>query len=206
MKATWFPCFIDCEASGFGSTSYPIAVAWNDTEGVIHRLLIDPRTVPAWKQWDERAFAAHGLTREQLYAEGLSPSEVMRQLSHDLAGMQVFSDAPDYDGAWLRTLAAAAGAAAAGAPLPFTLEHADEFFIGALQQPNEMLYQTQLRLERLKAELQPTRVAQHDPGFDVGWLVQTWRRCLGEPAKLAHGSGPLPESTATGSFKKMTVS
>ena len=198
---TWFPCFIDCEASGFGSTSYPIAVAWNDTEGVIHRLLIDPRSVPAWTQWDVRAFAAHGLTRERLYAEGVAPSEVMRQLIVDLAGMQVFSDAPEYDTGWLRTLATAGGT-----PLPFTLEHADEFFIGALQQPNEMLYETQLRLDRLKADLQRTRVAQHDPGFDVGWLVQMWRRCLGEPAKMAHGIGPIPESTATGSFKKVAIS
>jgi hypothetical protein len=197
MSPTWFPCFIDCEASGFGPTSYPIAVAWNDTDGVIHRLLIDPRSVPSWQQWDARAFAAHGLTREQLYTEGLPPAEVMRQLLLDLAGMQVFSDAPEYDGEWLRTLAAAAGV-----PLPFTLEHADELFIGALQQPEEMLYQTQLRLERIKATLQQTRVAQHDPGFDVGWLVQMWRSCLGEPAKMAHGIGPLPESTATGSFKK----
>lgn len=198
MDQRWFPCFIDCEASGFGSISYPIAVAWNDVTSVIHRVLIDPSGQATWTQWDPRAVAAHGLERAQLVREGLPPAEVMRQLAADLAGMQVFSDAPEYDGGWLETLARAAGV-----DLPFHLEHADELFIGALQQPDEMLYQTQLRLDRIKAELQKTRIAQHDPGYDVGWLVQIWRRCLGEPAKMAHGIGPLPESTATGSFVRV---
>ena len=196
VASSWFPCFIDCEASGFGPQSYPIAVAWNDATSVIRRVLIDPSSVTTWKQWDPRAEAAHHLTREHIIAEGLAPSEVLRMLDADLSGMRVFSDAPEYDLGWLATLAQAAGE-----PLPFSLDHADELFIGALQRPGEMLYQTQMRLDALKERLQATRVAQHDPGFDVGWLVQIWRQCLGEPAKMAHGLGPLPDSTATGSFK-----
>ena len=197
MSDAWFPCFIDFEASGFGPDSYPIAVAWNDSYSVIHRVMINPAFVPTWTHWEAQAESVHGMSRERLAEEGVHPLEAARLLTRDLRRMRVFSDAPTFDGQWLDRLFAAARL-----PVPFHLDHADELFIGALQDPDELLYQTQLRLDGLKNTLMATRQAHHDPGYDVGWLVQIWRCCLGEPAKMAHGEGPLPESTPTGSFKR----
>ena len=197
MSVRWFPCFIDFEASGFGPDSYPIAVAWNDPDSVIHRALINPTFIPTWTHWDDQSQSIHGLSRKRLAEEGLHPVEVARRLTRDLARMRVFSDAPVFDGQWLERLFTASHL-----PVPFEMDHADELFIGALQKPHEMLFQTQLRLDSLKTELMKTRTAHHDPGYDVGWLVQIWRCTLGEPAKMAHGDGPLPESTPTGSFKR----
>lgn len=193
----WYPCFLDVEASGFGPESWPVAVAWCDHAGDIRRHLVRPPA--AWTHWDEAAARVHGLTRARLQAEGQPPAEIAAALAHDLAGMLAFSDAPDFDAAWLATLHRAAGLA-----MPFAVDHADDLLAGALLVPGEALWRAQARLDALRAELRVTASHRHDAGYDVGFLVALWRRACGETVKANHGEGPVPATTATGSFRRAT--
>jgi hypothetical protein len=191
----WYPCFIDVEASGFGPGSWPVSIAWCNNLGEIRKLLVRPH--PTWTHWDVSAEQVHGISRERLIHEGLPPDEVEARLSTDLRGALAFSDAPDFDAPWLETLYVALGK-----PMPFRIDHADDLLVGALLRPNELLWQAQARLERVKNDLHATASHRHDAGYDVGFLVALWRRALGETVKVNHGIGPVPELTATGSFKR----
>ncbi len=191
----WYPCFIDIEASGFGPESWPASVAWSDHTGEIRKLLVRP--LPGWTHWDPAAERIHGLTRERLQAEGCAPAEVATRLEADLKGMLAFSDAPDFDRGWLAALYRGIGR-----QTPFNLDNADDLLVGAMLRPDELLWQAQARLDRVKEELRATASGRHDAGYDVGFLVALWRKALGETVKMNHGLGPVPEVTATGSFKK----
>jgi hypothetical protein len=191
----WYPCFIDVEASGFGPESWPVSVAWCDHTGEIRKLLVRP--LPAWTHWDEQAERVHGLARARLESEGCAPAEVAARLEEDLKGMLAFSDAPDFDGGWLAALYRGLGR-----QTPFNLDNADDLLVGAMLRPDELLWQAQARLDRVKEELRATASGRHDAGYDVGFLVALWRKALGETVKMNHGLGPVPEVTATGSFKK----
>jgi len=191
----WYPCFIDVEASGFGPASWPVSLAWCDHAGEIRRCLIRP--LPQWTYWDEQAESVHGIDRARLDSEGLAPAEVAARLQADLKGMLAFSDAPDFDAAWLATLYRGLGR-----PMPFSLDHADDLLVGAMLRPGEVLWQAQARLDGVKEELRATAKGRHDAGYDVGFLVALWRKALGETVKMNHGIGPVPEVTATGSFKR----
>lgn len=196
--ADWYPCFIDVEASGFGPDSWPVAVAWCDPTGEIRRYLVNPATVPAWTHWDPAAELVHGIDRERLLRNGRSPQEVAARLAEDFGGALAFSDAPDFDAAWLGRLYHAAGRA-----MPFKVDHADDLLVGAILRSGEALWQAQARLDRIKADLHATTVGRHDAGYDVGFLVALWRRAMGETVRMNHGEGPVPETTATGSFRRV---
>ncbi len=191
----WYPCFIDIEASGFGPESWPVSVAWSDSAGVISTLLIRPE--PGWIHWDHHAELVHGLDRDHLVRQGHPVAVVATRLADDLKGTLAFSDAPEFDGGWLETLYRAIGS-----PVPFRLDHADDLLVGAMLRPNELMWQAQARLERVKESLRATASGRHDAGYDVGFLVALWRTALGETVKMNHGIGPVPEVTKTGSFKR----
>lgn len=192
----WYPCFIDVEASGFGPGSWPVSIAWSDNQGEIRKVLIRPD--PGWTHWDPEAQRVHGLGRDVLLRDGLPPAEVEARLAADLRGALAFSDAPDFDAGWIGALYAALGR-----PMPFRIDHADDLLVGAMLRPNEMLWQGQARLDRVKEDLHRTASHRHDAGYDVGFLVALWRRALGEQVKVNHGIGKVPELTATGSFKRV---
>ncbi len=191
----WYPCFIDIEASGFGPESWPVSVAWCDHRGEIRKLLVRP--APEWTYWDAEAERIHGLDRARLQAEGSALTEVAARLEADLKGLLAFSDAPDFDAGWLAALYRGLGR-----PTPFSLDNADDLLVGAMLRPGELLWQAQARLDRAKDELRTTASGRHDAGYDVGFLVALWRRALGETVKVNHGLGPVPQLTATGSFKR----
>ena len=94
---------------------------------------------------------------------------------------------------------------AVGQPMPFRVEELEERFIRTFQQPNEMIYQTVLRYEALRKEVQSFSSGRHDAGYDVGALIQLWRLSTGKSAKMNHGIGSLPAITETGTFKKITA-
>jgi hypothetical protein len=192
----WYPCFIDVEASGFGPESYPVSVAWCDHTGEIRKALVRPE--PSWTYWDPQAERVHGIDRQRLLDNGWSAADVAARLEEDLRGLLAFSDAPEFDSGWLGTLYRAIDR-----PMPFTLDHADDLLVGASLRGSEMLWQAQARLDRTKEELRATASGRHDAGYDVGFLVALWRRALGETVKMNHGIGPVPELTATGSFRRV---
>ncbi|WP_410951643.1 hypothetical protein [Pseudomonas sp. S1(2024)] len=97
--------FIDFEASGIHPESYPIAVAicdctWHFTA------LIQP--MPYWTYWSYDAQDMHGITREQLIAEGTAPHELAIRLNQRYHGKALCSSNP-VDAFWLDMLFEAAG-------------------------------------------------------------------------------------------------
>lgn len=94
---------IDIEASGLHFDSYPIEVAVR-LRGECKSWLIKPE--PGWQYWCSTAENIHGISREQLFREGLPATEVVKQLNTFLAESDttLYSDAHRWDGDWVDTL------------------------------------------------------------------------------------------------------
>lgn len=198
MSGTPYPCFLDIEATGFGPESYPIEVAWSLPSGEIQRCLISPETVPEWTAWNPEAERVHGIDRDRLLRNGWPPDYVADRLVADLNGLTVYSDAPDFDHAWLARLFRVVGR-----PMPFTFDHIDELLLRTLRREDEAIWQALARIERLKRDVAAVSSGKHSAGYDVGYLLALWRRAIGEPVKMNHGIGPLPPVTATGTFQRL---
>lgn len=99
------PHFLDFEASGLGPASYPVEVAWGDTDtGEVEAHLIDPSAIPEWyAPIEDVALQMHGLTRDDLAEHGEHPDRVARRMSEALAGQTVYAGS-QYDGMWLGEL------------------------------------------------------------------------------------------------------
>ena len=115
-RALW----IDVEASGLSPESYPIEVGWSDLDGNSDSILIKP--LATWTDWDPSAVALHGISREQLAAEGAPVGEAAARIAAVTAGRVVLSDCTIWDMAWLSRLFVAAGRK----HVPFRLEGALE--------------------------------------------------------------------------------
>ena len=192
------PCFLDIEASSFSLASYPISIAWSDPQGTIERVLIAPRSVPDWTDWSPEAEAVHGLDRERLNRNGWDASYAAEVLNRQLAGQTVYTDAPTFDTRWLDRLFISVGS-----PREFAVQHADDLFLPLLERPYELAWQAVNRLEAIKTRTRAVVPGHHDAGYDVGYLLQVWRAAQGFPVKMGHGIGPLPETTATGTFVRV---
>jgi hypothetical protein len=101
LKATPF-IFIDVEASGFGSASYPIEVGCAFPDGVGYCSLIKPE--PDWLHWDESAEKVHGISRDVLSQHGRNPQQVAMELNERLSGKRVVTDAWYHDYNWIHRL------------------------------------------------------------------------------------------------------
>lgn len=101
--------FIDLEASGLGSKSWPVEVGWAFAEGAPASMLIRPHASWTDDAWDPAAQALHGLDRAALDADGEDARAVCLALNAAFAGADVYSDAPDWDGFWLFRLFSAGG-------------------------------------------------------------------------------------------------
>ena len=100
--------FIDLEASGLSARSWPIEVGWCFADGAPQAVLIRPDENWSMDDWDPQAEALHGLSHDVLVKDGVCVKDVCERLNDALAGMIVFSDAPDWDGFWLYRLFQAA--------------------------------------------------------------------------------------------------
>jgi hypothetical protein len=199
METGGYPCFLDVEASGFGPGSYPIEVAWSDPVGEIRRYLINPAPIAAWTHWDAGAERVHGIDRERLVRNGWIPDYVATRIEEDLGARTVYTDAPDFDAFWLRRLFEAVGRR-----LPCQVEHVDELLLAEVRRPDEMAWQAMLRIEALKRQVAAVSAGKHSAGYDVGYLLQLWRAATGHAVKMNHGIGPLPTTTETGTFVRVT--
>ena len=96
------PIFVDIEASGFGSHSYPLEVGLALGPDARYCRLIAPDS--DWLHWSEEAEALHGLSRSLLLARGLPPKEIAVEMNELLRGKTIFSDCWSVDYPWLRKL------------------------------------------------------------------------------------------------------
>jgi hypothetical protein len=151
------PGFIDLEASGFGSRSYPIEVGLVLPEGDTYCTLITPE--PDWQHWDASAEKVHGIARPLLVLHGRPVQEVAAELNRRLQGLTVYSDAWYHDYNWLSRLFDAAESAPR-----FKLED-----LRMLLQPDEIH-----RWDGLKAEvIQDLNLTRHRASNDARVLQQT---------------------------------
>ncbi len=102
--------FIDLEASGLGSTSWPVEVGWAFETGEPVSMLIKPDETWSDQSWDDEAERLHRLSRGELERDGVAPREACSRMNRALADAVVHSDAPDWDGFWLFRLFSAARA------------------------------------------------------------------------------------------------
>lgn len=94
---------IDIEASGLDKDSYPIEIAWLDSEGNKDSFLIKPAST--WHYWDEYAeMFIHKISKKQLHQKGISPLEAVNRLNKALTGKTVYSDVVKWDSFWLYQL------------------------------------------------------------------------------------------------------
>lgn len=107
--------FADIEASGLQFLSYPIEVGWAWVEKShveARNLLIKP--TPEWlgwkTGWNEEAEKLHGISQEQLLADGLEPSNVCEILNREWQDAEIaFDTGPAaHDARWLSILYRAA--------------------------------------------------------------------------------------------------
>ena len=160
------PLFIDFEASSLSGKSYPIEVAWSDQEGQIESLLINPEHYPAnWTDWDPSSERIHGLSRAYLVEHGKPPLMVAERMNQQLQDQVLYSDAPEYDGVWLRRLFDAAG-----------LEAAFE-----LADATKLLHSLHPEYIRFSEKAREKAGGIHRATFDVNYLVELYRFCLYNP-------------------------
>lgn len=101
------PPIIDLEASGFGRGSYPIEVGIALENREIHSFLIKPES--DWTHWCSDAEKIHGISREQLAAEGMCIEDIALTLNDMLRGQTLYSDAWSFDSSWIGRLFDSAG-------------------------------------------------------------------------------------------------
>ena len=94
---------LDIEASGLEEGSFPIEIAWI---GVNHdefdTFFIKPER--HWTHWDEQAESIHGLSRSLITRTGISCEKAVSRLDANIVNLDVYSDAPEWDGYWLDLL------------------------------------------------------------------------------------------------------
>lgn len=92
---------IDCEASGLGSSSYPIEVGISFNNESFGFLIKPPEN---WTYWCENAALIHKITRENLLLNGINVFDAVHKLNSQLRDLTVYSDAVDYEEFWLNRL------------------------------------------------------------------------------------------------------
>jgi len=96
------PFIIDIEASGFGSTSYPIEVGVVlDNDQKFCSLIMPSED---WTHWDDQAEQVHHISRSALHFYGKPVTMVADQLNESFAGMILYSDGWVVDKPWLTRL------------------------------------------------------------------------------------------------------
>jgi DNA polymerase III epsilon subunit-like protein len=94
--------FIDIEASGFGSQSYPIEIGVVTADGREYSRLVKP--LEHWQHWDQNAQLVHGITRAAIEQEGADALNVAHDLNELLNDSVVYCDAWVVDKPWLDRL------------------------------------------------------------------------------------------------------
>jgi hypothetical protein len=106
--------FVDMEASGLGSASFPTEVGWalvrDDGSVESGSVLIRPpaRWTRYTNAWSPASEALAGITREMLDREGLPPNDAAKRFLDAVGDRDLFSGEPEFDAHWLSMLTSAA--------------------------------------------------------------------------------------------------
>ena len=98
------PLFLDVEASGLHTGSYPIEVGWCGLDLVATSFLIQPHASWTEDDWSVTSERVHGIARQQVTAEGIDLAEAAVRLNAACAGKDIISDSPSFDQGWLSRL------------------------------------------------------------------------------------------------------
>jgi len=176
MKKT--PSFLDFEASSLTSAAYPIEVAWSLPDGSVESYLISPEGVDKWTDWSLEAQNVHGISRQELAAEGQPPAWVCQRMYQQLLGEAIYTDSPYYDGLWLTELFSVGW----DSRPEFELFHVDNLLVSTVCPNIVGRVQGLARIEEMKEEARSRIGKQHRAEWDVMYLVELW--------KLANEGGP----------------
>ncbi len=100
----------DIEASGLHQESYPIEIAWQDSNdrNNFDSFLIIPAN--SWTHWDDYAETEiHHISRDSVVEQGISIEDACLRLNRSLVGETIYSDAVEYDRRWMMKLFDEAG-------------------------------------------------------------------------------------------------
>jgi len=115
--------FIDLEASGLGSASFPTEIGWAIIveDGSVESGSCLIRPPPRWttyaNAWSAASEGLTGITREMLDRDGLPPSEALKRFLDAVGKRDLFSDEPGFDSHWLEMLVDAAAISLGGRKL-----------------------------------------------------------------------------------------
>src|SRR5260370_21993492 len=99
--------FIDLEASGLGSVSFPTEMGWalivEDGSVESGSCLIKPprRWTTYTNAWSATSERLTGITRGMLDSDGLPPSEALKLFLEAVGDRDLFTDEPGFDCHWL---------------------------------------------------------------------------------------------------------
>jgi DNA polymerase III epsilon subunit-like protein len=170
--------FLDFEASSLRGFPIEAGLAVFDSEEVRSWLIKpteewlgrtrvgDPsRTAPLL--WDPEAEKLHGISIEQLQAEGLPSRQVAAELMNMLGGRRILSDAPRYEQAWLDQLVAVLDA-----PIVVPrVENARHFFAREIGSPKLYELAENMVFDRREKEGWP----RHRAAWDAQYLLEIAR-------------------------------
>jgi len=162
--------FLDFEASSLSDRSYPIEVAWSRPDGSIESHLISPAGIKEWTDWDPAAEKVHGISRQELVANGVAPNSVCDRMIDQLAGKAIYTDAPRFDGAWLARLFAACGKDKSG----LDLASIDDLLVRLICPDLAGRTQGLIKINVLKQEARRQNPRRHRAAWDVEYLVKLW--------------------------------
>jgi hypothetical protein len=169
------PRFIDIEASGLDSRSYPIEIAWSDTDGTIESHLINPYAIDSWTGWDYHAQQIHGISRKLCREQGVHPAFVCDRLNQFLKpGAIIYADGIPHDEWWLDTLFEAAS------PLgyfQFRLLPSDSLMLPLLAYAEPDATRCLKLFESLKNKSRQNIGQRHRAEADVRYLIALYQAC-----------------------------
>jgi hypothetical protein len=115
--------FIDLEASGLGSASFPTEIGWAiaDEDGSVESGSVLIRPPAKWTMygnaWSPASEHLTGITRAMLDLDGLPPHRALKRFLDAVGDRDLFSDEPGYDAHWLSMLMDAAPCSLGGQKL-----------------------------------------------------------------------------------------
>jgi len=158
-----YPIFLDCEASSLDKKSFPIEVAWNNADGTIESYLINIYRYPdGYDDWNREAQSLHGITKQYLSEKGEEPEYVVEQMEKKLRGKKILTDAPDWDGFWVRRLYESVN-------IKCELDFYNAIWFFNFLEPYHYIYRSQARKIAGHA---------HRAANDVKYLHEMYRLCI----------------------------